>query len=147
MAGAVSSVSDSFNRASLKSSRSWGCSTSSRPLLVVAKIEPCLPIWKALGYEVTVRVPEKGTMGFVILVGKAGEVMLQTKKSLADDLPAVAKRKPTHLLYADVPSLAKATKSLAKAKLLVAKRTTFYGANEAWFELPDGQILGISERA
>jgi hypothetical protein len=117
------------------------------PLLVVAKIEPCLPIWKALGYEVTVRVPEKGTLGFVILVGKAGEVMLQTEKSLADDLPVVAKRKPTHLLYADVPSLAKATKSLAKAKLLVAKRTTFYGANEAWFELPDGQILGISERA
>ena len=51
------------------------------------------------------------------------------------------------LLYAESLRLTKATKSLAKAKLLVPKRTTFYGANEAWFELADGQILGISERA
>jgi hypothetical protein len=116
-------------------------------ILIVAKIEPSLPVWKALGYAVTVRVPEKGPLGFVILAGAAGEVMLQTRVSLAEDLPVVAKRKPSHLLYANVPSLAKATKVLAKTKLLVPKRTTFYGADEAWFELPDGQILGIAERA
>ena len=116
-------------------------------ILVVGKIEPYLPTLKALGYAVSVRVPEKGTLGFVILAGQAGEIMLQTRTSLADDLPAVARRKPSHLLYADVPSLAKATKALGKTKLLVPRRTTFYGANEMWFQLADGQILGIAERA
>jgi hypothetical protein len=27
-------------------------------ILIVAKIEPSLPIWKSLGYAVTVRVPD-----------------------------------------------------------------------------------------
>src|SRR4029078_11453082 len=92
------------------------------PLLVVSKIESCLPTWQALGYAVTVKVPETGRLGFVILTGKAGALMLQTTASLKDDLPAVAKLEPTHLLYADVPSVAKAMKALAKAKLLVPKR-------------------------
>ncbi len=116
-------------------------------ILLVAKIEPCLAVWKALGYAVTVRVPEKGPAGFIILAGPAGEVMLQTRASLGQDLPIVAKRKPSHLLYADVPSLTRATKALAKTKVLVPRRTTFYGANETWFELSDGQILGIAERS
>jgi hypothetical protein len=117
------------------------------PILVVSDIDVCLPTWRALGYEVTVRVPETGKPGFVILVGEAGELMLQTQASLKEDLPAVAKRKPSHLLYADVPSLVKAKKALAHAEVLVPRRKTFYGANEIWFELADGQILGIAERA
>src|SRR6516225_5677887 len=96
------------------------------PILVVSDIDACLPIWRALGYEVTVRVPEKGKPGFVILAGGAGEVMLQTSASLGEDLPTIAKRQPSHLLYADVPSLAKATKALANAKTLVPERKTFY---------------------
>ena len=116
-------------------------------ILIVPSIEPCLPAWQALGYSVAVRVPEKGTLGFVILAGKAGELMLQTAASLAEDLPAIAKREPDHLLYADVPSLAKATKVLETAKVLVPERKTFYGANEIWFELPGGAILGAAERS
>jgi hypothetical protein len=115
------------------------------PILVVDRIEPCLVAWKALGYEVTVRVPEKGTLGFVILAGKAGEIMLHTKDSLGEDLPAVARKKASQLLYADVPSLAKAVKAFGDAKQLVPKRTTFYGADEVWLELSDGQILGLAE--
>ena len=85
-------------------------------LLVVEAIEPCLPAWEALGYTVAVRVPEKGTLGFVILKSKLGELMLQTKRSLAEDLPDVAARRPTHLLYADVSSLTDAKKREMKRK-------------------------------
>ena len=74
-------------------------------LLVVDSIEAVLPTWNKLGYSVSVRVPETGTLGFVILQGEPGELMLQTKRSLKEDLPAVAKLKPAHLLYADVKSL------------------------------------------
>ncbi|HEV8547419.1 MAG TPA: hypothetical protein VGQ57_00300 [Polyangiaceae bacterium] len=115
------------------------------PLFVVERIEPCLPQWEALGYEVTVRVPDEGPLGFVILSGKLGELMLQTTESLAGDLPSVAKRKPSALLYADVPSIAEAKKALRGAEVLVPRRKTFYGATEAWLELEGKVILGLAE--
>ncbi len=114
-------------------------------LLVVDRIEPCLPSWLAVGYRVTVRVPEAGPLGFVILSSNAGELMLQTKKSLAADMPTVAAKKPRMLLYGDVPSLTQAKKSLRGAKVLVARRKTFYGATESWLELESKVILGLAE--
>jgi hypothetical protein len=114
-------------------------------LLVVEHIEPQLPTWQRLGYAVVARVPEEGPCGFVILAGPAGELMLQTRESLAEDLPAVAARKPTHVLYGDVPSLAEAKRALPGATVLVGQRTTPYGATEAWLQLEDGVVLGLSE--
>jgi hypothetical protein len=116
-------------------------------ILVVDAIEPCLPDWEALGYRPKVKVPESGPLAFVILSCKAGELMLQTRSSLAEDLPDVAKREPTSLLYADVRSLAAAKSAATKATVLVPLRNTFYGAKEAWLELPGGVILGLSEHA
>ncbi|MEO7033277.1 MAG: hypothetical protein ABI548_05415 [Polyangiaceae bacterium] len=116
-------------------------------LLVVDAIEPCLNTWQALGYAITVRVPEEGPLGFTILSGPAGELMLQTRSSLAEDLPAVHAKQPSHLLYGDVASLETATKAAlaSNAKVLVPQRKTFYGADEIWFELTDGMILGLAE--
>ena len=118
-------------------------------LLVVDAIEPCLGTWQALGYAITVRVPEEGPLGFAILSGAAGELMLQTRASLAEDLPALEAKQPSHLLYGDVASLETATKAAiaSNATLLVPQRKTFYGANEVWFELTDGMILGLAEHA
>jgi hypothetical protein len=117
------------------------------PLLIVPSIEPCLPAWEALGYRVSVRVPETGTLGFVILKSKTRELMLQSKTSFAEDLPAVAERRPSALFYAEVASLADAKKALAEAKVLVPHRTTFYGATEAWVELEGKVVLGLAEHA
>jgi hypothetical protein len=115
-------------------------------ILVVDSIEVCLPALLALGHEVTVRVPEDGELDFVILSSKAGELALQTKRSLADDLPLVAKRSPSVLLYADVASLAEAKAALPTAEVLVSERKTFYGATESWLVLPGGTILGLDQR-
>jgi hypothetical protein len=114
-------------------------------LLVVDDIEACLPAWQALGYAVRVRVPDTGPLGFVILASKLGELMLQTKRSLAEDLPAVAARRPTCLLYGDVSSLAEVKKALRGAAVIVPRRKTFYGATEAWLELEGNVILGLAE--
>jgi hypothetical protein len=115
-------------------------------LLVVDAIEPALPAFGKLGYEVTVRVPEKGTLGFVILAGGPGALMLQTRASLAEDLPAVAALEPRSLLYADVKSVDAAAHALG-ARIVVPKRTTFYGALEIWVQLECGHILGLAEHA
>ena len=114
-------------------------------LLVVDRIEPCLPAWEKLGYSVVARVPEQGTADFVMLNGKAGELMLQTRKSLAGDLPGIAEQKPDFLLYADVASLAEAKKAISDAKVIVSERKTFYGAKEAWVELEGGVFLALAE--
>lgn len=114
-------------------------------LLLVDEIEACLPAWQALGYAVSVRVPDAGPLGFVILKSKLGELMLQTRRSLADDLPDVAARRPSYLLYADVESLTEVKKALRGATVIVPRRKTFYGATEAWLELEGKVILGLAE--
>lgn len=114
------------------------------PVLIVDAIEPALPSYQALGYELQVRVPEQGTLGFVILQGPAGELMLQTNDSLAEDLPAVVARKPSALLYADVDSLQHAKTALPDAEVIVEQRKTFYGATESWLLLPGGTVIGLS---
>lgn len=115
------------------------------PVVIVDAIEPSLPVWEKLGYAVAARVPETGTLGFVILAGPAGELMLQSAASLAEDLPVLASRKPTFVLYGEVPSLKKARASLRGARVLVEQRTTFYGATESWLELEGGTVLGLAE--
>ena len=71
--------------------------------------------------------------------------MLQTRKSLSEDLPAIAERRASYVLYADVGSLADAKKAIPEAKVLIAERKTFYGAKEAWVELEGGVFLGLAE--
>jgi hypothetical protein len=116
-------------------------------LLIVDAIEMQLPSWEKLGYQVTIRVPEAGPAGFVILTGPAGELMLQTRASLQDDLPDVLKRGPSFLLYGDVASIAQAKQTLPDATVIIAQRKTPYGATEAWLELPGGTILGLSQHS
>ena len=114
-------------------------------LLVVDAIEPLLQNWEKLGYKVTVRVPDEGMCAFAILSGHAGELMMQTRASLADDLPGVSKLGPAFVLYADVKSVDAAENAVAGARVIVSKRTTDYGAIETWVELQGGQIVGFAQ--
>lgn len=117
------------------------------PVRVVDRIEPCLAFWcGALGYEKVVEVPHEGALGFVILAGPAGQIMLQTRASLAVDLPAVASRNPELVLYAEVPSLAPVKQALSGAEVLVDERTTFYGARETVVVDPEGAIVIFAEK-
>ena len=116
-------------------------------LFVVDRIEACLPQWEGLGFSIVDRVPESGPAVFVILHGAAGNVMLQTRESLAEDLPDIAARRPGSLLYAEVASLAEARKALHGATVIIAERKTFYGATESWVELEGGIFLGLSQHA
>jgi uncharacterized glyoxalase superfamily protein PhnB len=117
------------------------------PILFVDSIEASLLFWeKQLGYEKVVEIPHEDRLGFVILSrAGAGELMLQTRASLAADLPAIAALEPDALLYVDVDSVEIALKEAGAAKVLVPPRDTFYGAREAAVVEPSGQIVVFSK--
>jgi uncharacterized glyoxalase superfamily protein PhnB len=116
------------------------------PILVVEAIEPALPFWQGmLGFEKVVEVPHEGRLGFVLLARDSHEVMLQTRASVAADVPAVAALHPACAVYCDVDSLDAAVRAIRGAEVLVPRRTTFYGADEVWVKDPTGAIVGLAE--
>ena len=116
------------------------------PILVVDAIEPGLAFWQdQLGFTKIVDVPHEGSLGFALLSREGvGAIMLQTRASLAVDLPAIAARNPTAFLYVDVTSLKDALAEARGAAVIVDERTTFYGAHEAAVVEPSGQIVVFS---
>ena len=116
------------------------------PILVVDAIEPLLPFWHGrLGFEKVVEVPHEGCLGFVLLARDGHEVMLQTRASIAADVPAVAALAPACALYCDVDSLDAAVAAVEGATVLVPRRKTFYGADEVWVRDPGGAVVGFAE--
>jgi hypothetical protein len=116
------------------------------PVLIVDAIEPLLPFWaERLHFTKTVEVPHEAHLGFVILEKGEEQVMLQTKASLAVDLPALAKLGATSFLYADVDSIEAAQRAMQGAEILVPLRQTPYGAREI-FVLTGAQVIGFAQQ-
>jgi uncharacterized glyoxalase superfamily protein PhnB len=115
------------------------------PLLVVDRIEPSLGFYEALGYRAVISVPHEERLGFVLLAQDASQIMLQTRESLAVDLPAISSHGATSLLYVDVESLETALLAAQGVEIIVPTRTTSYGAREAFVREPSGQIVAFAE--
>ena len=81
--------------------------TAVTPVLAVAAIEPVLPFWQALGFELTVQVPHGDAIGFAILSDGELQLMYQTYDSIAGDVPAIAveARKGPTLLFVKVTDM------------------------------------------
>jgi uncharacterized glyoxalase superfamily protein PhnB len=116
--------------------------------LIVASVEASLPFWvERLGFERTVAVPESEgatKLGFVILVRDGVELMLQSRASMARDVPALAEGPHGSVLYIEVGDLAPVRKALAGWPNVVPERTTFYGAREIIVRDPDGNAVFFS---
>jgi hypothetical protein len=120
--------------------------TKVTPVRILDAVEPCLAFWRdGLGYATRAEVPHGDTIGFVLLENAAGEMMLQSKASLADDLPAVAELRPDAVLFVEVRSLDAARKAARGAKVLVEERTTFYGMRETVVIDPGGTVVIFAE--
>jgi hypothetical protein len=120
--------------------------TKVTPIRIVDGVEPSLAFWRdGLGYATRAEVPLEGAIGFALLENDAGELMLQSKASLADDLPAVAELRPDSVLFVEVRSLEAARKAAQGAKVLVAERTTFYGMRETVVVDPGGTVVIFAE--
>jgi len=101
------------------------------PVLIVDAIEPVLPLWTALGFARTAEVPQGDRLGFVILAKDNVELMYQTRDSIAHDEPRMLERAlGASGIFIEVEKLDDVVFPEG-TDVIVARRTTPYGATEA----------------
>lgn len=119
------------------------------PVLRVRSVEDVLPFWEErLGFARTVEIPDGEGIGFAILVQDDVEVMLQSERSAAGDLPALAgpATAGTTALFVEVASLEPFLARLQPADHAAPIRETFYGTREAILRDPAGHVVVLAQR-
>ena len=125
-------------------------------VLIVDRIEPIMPFWRKLGVAATTEVPDgnanDGRLAFVILAAGSVEVMYQTIASIKEDLLKSASVKEAFrtgpqqtTLFVEVSELAEVERQLRDEKLIMPRRTTFYGSTEVGYADPAGNIIVFAE--
>jgi uncharacterized glyoxalase superfamily protein PhnB len=125
------------------------------PIMTVEAVEPCLPFWTNLGFEVTATVPHGDAVGFAMLNKGNVELMYQSAASVAEDLgPAgAATGHPdlpqklagsTTTLFIEVEALDPVVAALEGADVVVPRRKTFYGMDEIFVQAPCGTLVGFA---
>ena len=125
-------------------------------VLIVDRIEPVIPFWRKLGVAATTEVPDgnanDGRLAFVILSAGSVEVMYQTIASIKEDLLKSASVKEAFrtgpqqtTLFVEVSELAEVERQLRDEKLIMPRRTTFYGSTEVGYADPAGNIIVFAE--
>lgn len=118
------------------------------PVLFVENIERQLPFWtERLGFAKTVEVPHENTLGFVILVRDAVEIMLQTHASVAADVPALTGETAHVPLFIEVDDIDEIERRLDDVTKVFPRRKTFYGATEVAVRDPAGNIVTFAQFA
>ncbi len=111
------------------------------PLLYMDAIEPSLEFWAGkLGFEKTVEAPEGDRLGFVILQKGGAELMLQTRESLAKDVPQMLDyaKSGSGLLFIEVDDFNAILKHVEGLKVVHPERTAVYGMREIVVLEPGG---------
>ncbi len=124
--------------------------------LVVGNVDETIDFYEqTLGFQLVMAVPENSRqivtareadvpLDFAILRRDDVELMIQSRKSLAAELPASGSQAAgvPFTLYIQVTDAGELFNSL-RGKVTVVKdlHTTFYGAREFWIRDLDGQVL------
>jgi hypothetical protein len=117
------------------------------PVLYVEQIEPVLSFWtKRLGFAVAAEVTEGDALGFVILQRGEVQIMYQTRRSVENDIPALAATPMRgSLLFLEVDDLDEVERALEGIRPLVPRRRTFYGADELIVREPAGNAITFAQ--
>jgi hypothetical protein len=126
------------------------------PVLVVERIEPVIPFWKKLGVTITTEIPDgtadDGRLAFVIFAAEGFEIMYQTTDSIKEDLLKSASVKDAFrtdlqqtTLFVEVSQLSDVESKLRDERLIMPRRTTFYGSTEVGYADPAGNIVVFAE--
>jgi hypothetical protein len=94
-----------------------------------------------MGFAATMTLPHEGRLGFAILDGGGVELMLQSRASIASDLPALAAgpfASDGVCLFLEVADLGPVLAAAPPAEIVVPERTTFYGMRELGLRAPGG---------
>ncbi|HUI57307.1 MAG TPA: VOC family protein [Bryobacteraceae bacterium] len=117
-------------------------------VLLVEEVEPCVKFWvEQLGFTKTGEVPEGDKIGFAMMQKGSAEIMYQSFASVHQDNPnadAVARKGPT-FLYVEVDNLAETIAAIKGAEVVMAERTTFYGAREIGVKEPGGHYVTFAQ--
>jgi len=116
------------------------------PVLRVERIEPSLNFWvDRLGFTKVVEVNEGDALGFVILSLGHVEIMLQSRVSLAKDIPALGQGAfPPSMLYIGATDIDELEKKLEGVEKIIPRRVTDYGVTEIWVREPGGHVVGFA---
>ncbi len=125
------------------------------PILTVEAVEPCLPFWTGLGFEITASVPEGDALAFAMLQRGPVELMYQSRASIDADLGASGAPAElaselagsTATLFVEVEDLEAVIESLGDAEVIVPRRTTFYGMDEIFVRTPCGTLVGFAAKS
>ena len=119
------------------------------PVLVVDQVETCLPFWTGrLGFVQTNAVPgANGKLVFASVERDGVEVMYQTRASVVEDNPGMAKDLGGHsiALFITVDDIDAVEKALAGAPVVKPKHQTFYGSTEIYVREPGGNTVGFAQ--
>jgi len=102
---------------------------------------------EGLGFEKTAEGPDGDKVAFAMLQKGGAEILYQNYASVEKDHPhpdTLARRGPT-FLYIEVDDLAQTMAATAGAEVVMAERTTFYGAKEFGVKDPAGHFLTFAQ--
>jgi hypothetical protein len=112
------------------------------PILTVDRIEDSLPFWvDRLGFQTRNETFHGDTLGFVMCVRGDLTVELQTRASIAADLPDLAGLSGLATLYFPVDDLAPIENALSGYDRVIARRDAVYGMREVILRDPSGHIV------
>lgn len=117
------------------------------PILAVDRIEDSLPFWvDRLGFELVAEVPHGDALGFVMLKRGALTVELQSRASIADDVPGLAPLAGIATIYLPVSDILEIETKLAGHEPVIMRRDTFYGMRELIVREPNGHFVFFGQR-
>jgi uncharacterized glyoxalase superfamily protein PhnB len=101
-----------------------------------------------LGFDTLTTVEDAGEVGFAIVRRDNVELMFQSRKSLSENVPALAGSSigASQTFYIEVSDIDQLHARLkGKVDIVVDLHTTFYGTREFYFRDVNGYILSFSE--
>ena len=124
------------------------------PLITVDEIEPCLPFWTALGFELMATVPHDDKIGFAMLNHGDLVLMYQSAASVEADLGASGAPSglaaemgaSTAALFVEVEDLESVIEATQGSEVIVPRRQTFYGMDEIFVRAPCGTVVGFAHK-
>jgi len=116
------------------------------PVLTVEAIEPSVPFWEALGFELTNPSYTDGRLIFTEFVKNGLTIHYQTLQQVANNTPATAEalRGSSAMVYVTVDQLDGIVERLGDAEVVIPRRRTAWGADEIYVKEPGGHIIGFA---
>jgi len=118
------------------------------PNIFVSDMKATIAFYKALGFKITMSVPEEGDeLVWAMMVNGSVTIMFQTFESLADDLPEISRIDGgSLLLYINLKNIRQFFDDIKdKVTVLKGLETTFYGATEFSVKDNNGYVLTFAE--